>query len=288
MKPFLLTHDAFALHRRGFLAFSLFLILVSPYLMALSFTSQVLLLGLFVLILGMPHGALDPLMAERHGIDMDTILKKAGFYLCYIFGAGIALTLWIFFPLPCLIAFIVISIIHFAEDWENDIPRWLRLLAATSLLSNPCFFFPGAVNSVFEFLAFGADTRIIVITLRALHIPVFIFLFTGLGMHSLKAPGNYLVLLEVAALHILASTFSPLVYFILYFCGLHSIRHYIETISDLKEAGFATNKIVFIIEFISVTTVLMAATIYFLAGNYQLEESILQLVFIGLIKFQNR
>ena len=277
-----LRQDAFLIHRNSFLIFALLLILASPLLAGLPFTAQIVLLGLFVLILGMPHGALDPLLAERYGMDMDTGLKKIGFYLFYLALAGLALLLWVFFPVISLVAFLVISIIHFAGDWNDDLAFWLRGIAAMSLITNPCFFFPAEVNSIFTFLTFGEDTKFIVFFFQSLQIPVFILLFTGLGLHCFKAPQNFLVFLEVGALHALASVFSPLVYFILYFCGLHSIRHYIETISDLHKAGFKTSRIVFMIEIISVTTALIAAAIYFLSGDYQVEEGILRLVFIGL------
>lgn len=282
MSPDFLRQDAFLVHRNGFLIFALLLILASPFLTGLSFTAQIILLGIFVLILGMPHGALDPLIAELYGMDMNTALKKTGFYLLYLVLTGLALSLWLIFPVISLIAFLLISIAHFAGDWNKDLPFWLRVIAATSLITNPCFFFPEEVNSIFSFLTFGADTELIVLFFQSLQMPVFILLFTGLGLHCFKTPVNFLVFLEVAALHVLASVFSPLVYFILYFCGLHSIRHYIETISELQQAGFKTSRIVLMIEIISVTTALLAAAIYFSTGDHDLEEGILRLVFIGL------
>lgn len=273
---------AHTLHRIIFIATCVCLMIASPYIENLPFEIQVLMLGLFVLVLGMPHGALDPLLAQMFGADLTNGLRHIGFYLAYLAVAGLALAFWFFFPVYALLAFLGISIIHFAGDWEDDIPKWLQLFAGTALITHPAFFFPDQVEQVFSFLVFGEDIGWLVDFLRFIEIPVCVILYSGIVIRYFFDPAHGAVFTEVVLLHFLAALFAPLVYFILYFCGLHSIRHYIETVGELKAAGFSTAKIKSTVELVTVVTAVLIGLSFFFIGDVSIETSVIRAIFISL------
>lgn len=274
--------DPYIFHRAMFIMLGIGLVFASPVLSSLSFEWQIILLGGFVLVIGMPHGALDPLIARKYGASFSNFFQQAGFYTSYVAIAAMAIGLWYMLPWQMLIAFLVVSVIHFADDWRGEVPRWIQLLAATSLITNPSYFFTDEVTKIFEFLTFGTPMGWFVDILYMLAFPVLVLLVTGLSLESFKGRKGMYAFIEILILHTLASAFQPLVYFILYFCGLHSIRHYIRTISDLKKSGYDADKIVFTIEWVFVLTVVLAALAYFFVDTLTFEEGVLQVVFIGL------
>lgn len=277
-----LSLPAHTLHRAIFMLASLALITLNPYIDLLSFEMQALLLGMFVLILGMPHGALDPLLAQRFGADLSSLPKKAGFYLTYLAIAGLSLVFWFVFPVYALLAFLVISIVHFADDWDDTLPRWLRLFAGTALITHPCYFFPEEVETIFSFLTFGADTSRLVDAFMFLEIPVCAVLYTGIAALYFRKPIVGISLIEIVLIHFLAAIFTPLVYFIIYFCGLHSIRHYIDSVADLKAAGFSTSRIISTIEIITIATAVLMGLAFFFSSDISLEQNVIRVVFIAL------
>lgn len=71
--------------------------------------------GILILVFGIPHGASDPIIfnfVSNRDINKQPPLKFLLIYVALISGY---LALWIFFPLPSLIIFLVVSAYHFGE-----------------------------------------------------------------------------------------------------------------------------------------------------------------------------
>ena len=81
---------------------------------------QLLMLGIFVAFLGIPHGAFDPFIAKSRGL-WRTAPGLAAFIVVYVGLAIAVIALWILFPVVSLVVFLLISAWHFGADWSPNI-----------------------------------------------------------------------------------------------------------------------------------------------------------------------
>jgi len=187
---------------------------------ALSDQALVVVLALAVAVTGLPHGALDPWVAWRVGLWQGR-WGFVAFNLAYVGIAALVIAAWLLAPGPSLALFLAISAWHFAGDWRPDLPGWARAVAGSALLALPAWRWPGQVDTSFALLA-GADGSVIAGWL-AVAAP---WLAAGMAAVALvalrRSRATAVELLAVAALALLL---PPLVYFIVYFCALHSLRH---------------------------------------------------------------
>lgn len=82
-------------------------------------TVQWLICGIIIILTGIPHGALDHLVAKKNHALRSKAFSSLSFYLDYfgkmaLFGMG-----WYFFPSASLVIFLVLSAFHFGE---TDLP----------------------------------------------------------------------------------------------------------------------------------------------------------------------
>jgi len=232
------------------------------------------LLALAVVILGLPHGALDPWIARHRGLMQSTWLF-AGQY------AGLALlvvAIWWLIPVASLAAFLLFSAWHFAQDWHRVLPASQRGAVGLGLLALPAFAHPEQVGLVFGLIAspqavwLGQALNLVAWVTT----PLMLLIATVLGSQARWSSS-----MEIVVLIVLAWLTPVLVYFIIYFCFLHSPRHLrlaLEGIEGsernaaiLSAAGYTAVTLIFAIPF---------ALILFSINDP--EQALLQVVFIGL------
>ena len=84
-------------------------------------TVQAGLLAGAVALFGLPHGALDPVVARTSGI-VRSPAGFAAFLALYTVCAAVTAFVWLSAPLPALITFLLLSIWHFRNDWQSTLP----------------------------------------------------------------------------------------------------------------------------------------------------------------------
>ncbi len=184
----------------------------------LSGEGAVELLAAAVAVAGLPHGALDAWIARRVGLWC-SYRGAIVFHIAYVAAAGAIVVGWQAAPAIFLAAFLAISAWHFAGDWP--LPVALRPLAGAALLAFPVWHWPGDVARIFTLLGgeYGEALAAVIASTGPL-------LAVALGAAMLvchrRAP---MAVAELASLAVLAACVPPLVYFGVYFCGLHSPRH---------------------------------------------------------------
>lgn len=235
---------------------------------------QVVVLGLLVAVLGLPHGALDPLIARRLGL-WSTPLGFAGFNLAYIGVVAAVVGLWLVLPLLSLVAFLLVSAAHFGSDWNASRPLWMRLATGMALLSLPALGHRAEVSVLYEILAPGAAA---VADVQAFIAPALLLGMLGAAVIAFRARPHETVEIMLAAG--LALVAPPLVFFAIYFCALHSARHLREGFAAERGGGrfAATIAVVY-------TVVPIAAAglfVWGLSAGASLDAAITQLIFIGL------
>jgi len=226
-----------------------------------------------VAIVGLPHGALDPLVAYQAGL-WRTPFGLALFLAAYLLLAGAAGLLWFFAPMWALIAFLAYSAWHFSGDWRDDLPLGLRLSAGVAIISAPTLLHADLVTQYFSLLAGQSGAVALVQFLPWLAVPALVGMAIGLARCVRVRPS---ISAELAVLATAAVVLPPLVFFILYFCGLHSPRHLLHAAQNLNRKSAIITA-----AGVTLLTVVLGGLVVMQAPVGRLDERLLQLTFIGL------
>ncbi len=223
---------------------------------------------------GVPHGALDPMIAYRVKLIQHP-WSVAFFLAAYIGMAAAVIWFWVMMPRIALIGFLLISAFHFGRDWKKSLDFGGFGFGAF-VLGLPAWTSTQSVEQIFSVLLLGSPTSEAIIVLKGL-------LAVGALLLALEMRQITLTqLFELIALTVFALLLSPLWYFTLYFCGLHSPRH---LLSEFKLIPGSSRRTAFLL-IITLTLLTIGFAIGFgtlLLGQSQgLTDTVIQLIFIGL------
>ena len=193
-----------------------------------------------VVLTGMPHGAIDHLVAAQlYGLEF-TWADQAKFYGGYLALMALYSVFWVVAPVWSLWVFLVMTMYHFGQAdlayWElSPVPaRLVYLSRGLFLIGLPIAAFPGLVDPIFDAIAGVRPTAWPLLSTQPMSV------FVGLvGQHVLvlgaaalmgKAGGGKAgrEALNVTVLATLFGTVHPLVAFAVYFGLWHSLGHILE------------------------------------------------------------
>lgn len=240
-----------------------------------------LVIGIFALaivILGVPHGALDYFFIEEFCKQMPAT-KMYSCLAVYLGIAVISVYLWFLLPLLCLCLFLIISIYHFSCDWRHQAPILFRLAVASSVICTPAIFHNTEIIDLFSALLVTVEQSTqLVLILQILGSASAIIAILYLIFAALRAPyvmHHY----EIMGLLLSAIFLHPLLHFTLYFCLLHSTKH----IEDFFRSTKTGRKNIFVITTIIVfLTILLAFLIPIYIPAESFTEITIQMIFISL------
>ena len=214
-------------------------------------TTALVLLGVAVVATGIPHGAIDHLVAAPL-YDLDfTWADQAWFYGAYLGLMGLYGALWPVLPAWCLGVFLVMTMYHFGQAdlayWHlPPLPaRLLYLSRGLFLIGLPVIAFPSIVDPIFaaiggvQVLDWGVATTYQTATLAGLvgqHALVLAGAALSHGLPTWKAGREGL---NVAVLAPLFLFVHPLAAFAVYFGLWHSLGHILELLRFFRERGQA-------------------------------------------------
>jgi len=230
------------------------------------------ILAVLVAVVGLPHGALDPLVARKAGLWRNPS-GLAGFLGAYLLLAAVAGLLWAWAPEFSLAAFLAYSFWHFSGDWRDWLSRGWRLCAGATVICAPSLLYPDLVAEYFSVLT-GEDATALVRVLQWLAIPALAGTIFSAARRIRTRPA---VAAELAVLAFAAVALPPLIFFLLYFCSLHSPRHLIDTVQGMKPATATATAAV-----MTLLTVGLGALFFVLSPSTQVDQRLLQITFIGL------
>ncbi|MEC8642718.1 MAG: Brp/Blh family beta-carotene 15,15'-dioxygenase [Pseudomonadota bacterium] len=236
-----------------------------------------------VVLIGLPHGALDGVIAIHLGFSRKALLFIR-FLLLYIGMAGLVIAAWIMAPAACLLGFLVISMIHFGAGDARHGTGWVRgaevmahgglVVAGISQMHRP------QVDVIFAYLT-GGDTRLVWQGLDILTVIVGASLVVCLAQ-ALWYRRWRGTAIELGALAILFAMTPPLVGFAVYFCCVHSARHVTSIMSSLRQHMSASTMLLQAAIFTVASWLAGAAAIWWLADMADPQPVILRVIFIGL------
>ena len=251
---------------------------------------------LLILSIGISHGSLDNVKGRKL-FQIFEIKKFYIFYLAYILIAIIVIILWILIPYVSLIIFLTVASYHFGKEdtqfliVENSYyNQFLFLLKGSLIVFAPMYFHFNETISIFKLLFIEnenfynfldlIESKKILLYCIILSTLANILLFTK--NFELK---KFTIFLDYFSIIIINYYFSPLVAFTIYFCFLHSVRHSISLMSELDRDDLGNGFKIFVkkaLPLTIITAIFCAIGLYLLSNTYNLESSILKIIFIGL------
>ena len=251
---------------------------------------------LLILSIGISHGSLDNVKGRKL-FQIFEIKKFYIFYLAYILIAIIVIILWILIPYVSLIIFLMVASYHFGKEdtqfliVENSYyNQFLFLLKGSLIVFAPMYFHFEETISIFKLLFIEnenfynfldlIESKKILLYCIILSTLANILLFTK--NFELK---KFTIFLDYFSIIIINYYFSPLVAFTIYFCFLHSVRHSISLMSELDRDDLGNGFKIFVkkaLPLTIITAIFWAIGLYLLNNTYNLESSILKIIFIGL------
>jgi Brp/Blh family beta-carotene 15,15'-monooxygenase len=182
-----------------------------------------------ILLLGLPHGALDLIALGR---DAEVEASRWAILAVYLFLLVGSAALWFLSPALALIGFLVVSIVHFASEWQDQLPPVVAWPAAALVIALPASTHPVEVADLFAALA---GDRIVAGTLVTVAGWTAIPLALGLvaGLLSVRTAQTERVMLT--ALGLAGTTLHPLHAFAIFFALVHAPRHMVSEAATLGE-----------------------------------------------------
>ncbi len=259
-----------------FCAFAWVTLLASLSLPQVDVEVQLVLLAPLILLLGVPHGALD-LVFLRQTTGVHSIAGWGFLAVAYVSAAAAVVGVWWVAPGFFLAAFLLLSVFHFSGDPDGQTPALFRLLYGGAVILCPLALHAQEVSRIFASVAGIPAAQAIVAALQWAAWPWVFAIGLATIAGAMRAPVRCVELVSVAAL---LTFVPPMIGFTLFFCGMHSARHLLRT-RDYCHAGTMQH-------LVRIATVPMLVTVsgvgiaWWLSDGKPLDVRLAQLLFVGL------
>ena len=236
-----------------------------------------------VVIIGLPHGALDGAIAIQLGMSQN-LLSLIRFLVLYIAAAALVVGAWMVAPVICLLAFLVISMLHFGMGDVRAGNGWQGMLEALAhgglVVAGISHMHREEVDVIFGYLVDG-NTLLVWqgLEIIAIFVAVALLFCMVQGVINRRWRGG------LAELVILGAIFAftlPLVGFAIYFCLVHTPRHVRAILANVS-SGVSRRLILSQVVLFSVASwVAGGLAFWLLLGAETAEAALMRVVFIGL------
>ena len=246
---------------------------------------QIYILFFFVSFIGLPHGFFDFSIGKilfKKYLNLWSLYFVATYLLIFI----IYFISWLFIPGLSLLFFLFLAAYHFGfEDYnylrngEEEYFNVSIFIKGLTIVFTPILFHFGDINYLFQLLI-GYKISGIEFTL----VQKLMFVILSLFHILFEKDKKYLYKIEGIICFCNFIFLPPLLSFVLYFCFMHSIRHFIESIyiSNLLPKRFTIKNFIIIIilsSFVfSFLSILFIHNVYLISVN----EAIIKFIFITL------
>ena len=236
-----------------------------------------------VVLIGLPHGALDGAIANYLGFASKpgSLLRFVSIYLA---GGIVVLVTWLIAPVLALSIFLLASLFHFgAGDARRDrgYQRGVEIMAHGGLIiAGISQMHRGEVDVIFGYLV-GGQTSLIWSLLDVVSVfTVLAVLFCmAKAMVDRTWRGNGVELLCTGV--VIACT-PPLVGFALYFCLVHAVRHFVSLVQVIGEIASRKKLILQAVIFTGASWIAGGFAFWSLAKVDSVDSALIRVVFIGL------
>ncbi|MDC1311308.1 Brp/Blh family beta-carotene 15,15'-dioxygenase [Burkholderiales bacterium] len=236
---------------------------------------------LAIVIIGIPHGALDLDLAVAGNSASRQRLSKI--FLIYVAIAVLSFITWHLIPTTALVTFLLLSTIHFGR--ANPLLINYKNKSSLDALSSSIVF-QGGLTTIFLpylywdeiknlFTSLGAD----IVALQFIGIFAVIVWATSTAIATFhhRSKWLYICLASLMVFIYFKQVFTPLLLFSIFFCILHSIPHYLKA---SREIGKSPKKppVTFLINTV-VAWIIVAAVSLFFYRSQNINSSTLNAIF---------
>ena len=243
--------------------------------------TQTALVALAVLIVffGVPHGALDPIFAQRQ-YQIRTVAGWIKFTVAYLVLAALVVALWWSAPTVFLLAFLLLSVVHFSGDLAPGAAVVSRVLYGGALVVLPALLHSSELTRLFSMLVDASAAQSLV---AALHLIAWPWLLATVLAAAHSARADWMTALEIVSVTALAARLTPLLAFTVFFCGMHSARHILRT---KKYADSSARRLVLTSAAPMLAVLCIAAVAWQLSAQWlpdlPVDARVVQLLFVAL------
>jgi beta-carotene 15,15'-dioxygenase len=199
--------------------------------------TRYLVLGLVILLVGMPHGAIDHIISEKLGSWHGDSSKKIWFYSWYIGLVAIYSLLWVFYPLFSFALFMIITWYHFGQadterynldGWKKRLMHFSRGFTIVGLIAyGDIEYASGVIESITDFSLVNFTQQFVSTESTAYFVasfyPVCFLLIAAFRPFTSKEfVSSFVDAIAVSALFLFA---DPVWAFSIYFGMWHSYNH---------------------------------------------------------------
>ena len=196
---------------------------------------------------------------------------------------------WVSFPAIALCVFLAISVYHFSSDWRSSFSIGNRLAISTVVVCGPSIYYGSQISVLFSYLMVERHNAVIIILLMKICcvLGVINLLLTFLikirkqtsQFRASLSLANLVPNAELPILLISSLLMPPLLHFILYFCFLHSVKHFVDVSGALQ---FSLTEALRKSAIFVVLTLIFAYIAYYFYGSGDIDTDLVRMVFIGL------
>lgn len=205
------------------------LILADFLLIGLDSSTATMIAAIAIVVAGIPHGTLDVEIAATR-FDKNNAAGKMQIIVSYVGCALAMILLWLVAPSVALASFLIISIVHFGRDWRGGADPFLALMVGWALVALPALARPTEVAMIFETLTGNQNGAIIAALLACASVPAalgsLVFAYWSFTNRDRQSA------VEVIACIVASLFLPPLIAFAVFFCGLHSPRHFADALAE--------------------------------------------------------
>ncbi|MEX1113951.1 MAG: Brp/Blh family beta-carotene 15,15'-dioxygenase, partial [Akkermansiaceae bacterium] len=271
-----------------------------PWIASVGVVPQLFILTIFVILTGLPHGALDITLLRGGGIG------PSGMTIALVIYIGLAVSVvvcFVRFPTVALTLFLIVAWLHFGLGDTENLVGWQRFgecFARGGLsIAGPIAFHGHGTTDLFIQLC-GPSSKLNLLEmmqfakwfvypcwLAACLLMISLRLRSAFsGSFSTKARNDhFLVAWEIISLILLFWLWPPLAAFGIYFCLIHSVRHLVQLAEARQPHDFRLALRWVWLEswpVVCLTLILSSVLIWYWGGGLKLDTLVLRLVFISL------
>ena len=201
-----------------------------------SLSVQVMVFLSGIVVVGIPHGALDHELLAGFGklVAWNTITSAHG-HLAYIALAFVTMFSWFAFPWFSFVSFLVVSVFHFGEgdvQKRDSFSDWLEIVVRGCMFCVGLYHRPGeGLYLSFCSIVHGESEMQVMpihVTLVNLVYRIHILALMVVILHRLKRGGEFHIAFELVVLHLMFAQLPLLLSFSIYFSLYHSCRHVVR------------------------------------------------------------
>ncbi len=249
---------------------------LAPLLPPVDNAAGLLSIGGLILLLGVPHGAMDPVFAAQlYGV------RSAGgwlvFGVCYSIVAGLVVLFWLAAPTPFLLIFLVVSAVHFSGDLDPKVPMLTKGLYGGAIIVLPALFHAAEIESLFTMLMGSSSAHRMTRCLQWLAWPWLAGVTLAAITLGRRMPRPAL---ELATLGCLSLAAPPLYAFTVFFCLMHGARHILRTVAYAGDTPARRLIAVNVLPMILVSAAVLLVATH--VARQPFDATIVRMIFVGL------